>query len=337
MKRAVTALAALGLCLIATACASASHESTDAVDRALRITPPTTTTTPSSPPCKQAKKDLELESYAPLSPLPPPGSMPEEMSDIVSRGYLIAGVDDNTPRFSSRNPATGAIEGLEVALVHEIARAIFGDDTNRVHLKTIVTAQKVPFAEHGNVDLTVSAVSISCERWRDVAFSTEYFTATHKLLVPLDSRITADDVPDRLSDVLRSKRVCVTKGSSSVGLLAKIAPDAVPVKVDARSDCLMKLQQARADAYLGHDSFMYGMVDQDRSVTIVPGTINDQHYGIAIQRGHEDLASFVNGVLDRMRDDGTLLRLYGDHLKDHAPTELPPVDESGPPPRGGAR
>src|SRR5262249_1242153 len=156
------------------------------VDRALAATAPTTTTSPSGPDCKEADKHKELESYPAMSVSGPAESLPAHttMRRIYLRGYLVAGVDDNTPFFSSPHPATGVIDGLEVALVHEIARAIFGDDINRVRVKAIVTAQKVPFAQHGDVDLTVSAVSISCERWRKVAFSTEYFTAAHRLLVP---------------------------------------------------------------------------------------------------------------------------------------------------------
>src|SRR5262249_3550074 len=154
----------------------------------------------------------------------------------------------------------------------EIAKAIFGpayDESKNIRLKTVVTAQKVPFVADGTVDLTVSAVSMTCERWKQVAFSTEYFTAAHKLLVPKDSSINDDDDRDRLGEVLAGKRVCVTKGSSSVALLAKDAPDAVAVEVDARSDCLMKLQQGQAEAYLGHDSFMYGMLDQDQTVKMI--------------------------------------------------------------------
>jgi polar amino acid transport system substrate-binding protein len=291
-----------------------------------------------------------------MAPLPSPESirdMSGVLHDIYNRGYLIAGVDDNTPGFSSRDPNTNEITGLEVSIVHEIAKAIFGPDDlqhTRVRLKTVVTAQKVPFVQDGRVDLTVSAVSMTCDRWKKVDFSTEYFTAAHKLLVPKGSALDPGDPPtyqgvnlDNLGEVLRDKRVCVTKGSSSVKLLTEHAPGAKLLQVDARSDCLMRLQQGRADAYFGHDSFMFGVADQDPTVAIVPDAINDQHYGIAIQKGHEDLTTFVNGVLARMRDpnnETTLLGLYKQYLGEkNAPKEVPPADERRPfpPSRAGAQ
>src|SRR5438477_10670679 len=97
---------------------------------------------------------------------------------------------------------------------------------------------------------------MTCARWEQVAFSAEYLRAHQVLMVRKGSGITS-------KDQLAGRPVCVTAGSSSVALLAKEIPTARPVEVAARNDCLVAIQQGDADAYLGHDTFVRVMVEQD--------------------------------------------------------------------------
>jgi polar amino acid transport system substrate-binding protein len=305
-------LAAL-LCSGLGACASVSSDAADASHRALaaRAAKASTTTTTVKPGCSDDRD--ALKSLAPLSPLPSPGHMPDGSfmkATVQRRGRLIAGVDENTPHFSARDPITMKIDGLEVDIVRAIARAITG--RSAIQLKTVVTNEKLSAVTNGTVDLTVSAVSMNCARLGSVDFSTEYYTAQHKLLVRSDSSI-------RNIDETRGRRVCITAGSSSVKVLRREAPDAIPVLRDARTDCLAALQQGQADAYLSHDSILIGMQEQDATTKILPQRLNPQHYGIAISKEHPEFVRFVNAVLQRMRDDGELAFLYAKWLGPRPP------------------
>jgi polar amino acid transport system substrate-binding protein len=243
------------------------------------------------------------------------------MRDIQRHGSLIAGVDENTLGLSARNTLTGEDEGLEVAIVREIARAIFGN-SEAIQLKSVVTSNKTAVVSHDEVNLTVSAVSMRCNRLKDVDFSSEYFTAPQKLLVRSDSDISG-------SDDLAGRKVCVTKGSTSIGVLNTVAPRAIQVPVDARSDCLLALEKGRADAYLSHDSILIGMQRQDPTTKILPERLSLQHYGIAIPKGHPEFVRFVNAVLERMRADRTLARLYQKWLGSHATPPAPEYRDAG--------
>jgi polar amino acid transport system substrate-binding protein len=272
---------------------------------------PTTTTT-------TARCD-PTPSLRPDAPLPPPGQMPAgtAMARIYAEGNLVVGVDENTEGFAARNTHTGEIEGFEIDLVREIARAIFGDPS-RIVVRTVVTSQKNQVVRDGLVDLTASADTMTCARRQVVAFSSEYYTAHHELLVRNDAKIhgRAD---------LAGLNVCVTKGSTSVVLLQEIAPKAHPYPVTTRTDCLVALQQARADAYLGHDTFIRGLHQQDPlTTTILPEVLETQHYGIAIARSRPELVRFVNALLERMREDDTLKNLARKWLgSDAAPIPAP--------------
>jgi polar amino acid transport system substrate-binding protein len=213
------------------------------------------------------------------------------------------GVDENTLHFGYRDPATGELRGLEIDLVREIARAIFGDP-NKVRFVTVVTDEKVPFVKEGKVDMTVSVVSMTCDRWHDVAFSAEYFRAVQQVMVRANSPIQG------LAD-LGGKKVCVTAGSTTIRKIQAAAPTAIPYPVEARTDCLVALQEGTVDAIATHNTILAGLSEQDRKTTrILDDTFSVQDYGIPIAHDRPDLVRFVNGVLERMRADDSLQHLY---------------------------
>ena len=126
---------------------------------------------------------------------------------------LLVGVDENTPAFGVRND-DGQLEGLEIDLVREIARPIWPEDAADIdqHIKfvSVVTEQKVPYVRWRQVDLTASVVTINCDRWKDVAFSTSYFTTPQRVLVrvsDIDGSTTSRDARSARPAVL-DDRVC---------------------------------------------------------------------------------------------------------------------------------
>lgn len=320
-------IAVLGSAIGIAACGAASTESTDRALHALTAPPASsTTTTVSSPtlPCGDPRA-----SYPPLAPLPAAATLAGDpaIGAILRRGKLVVAVDENTEGLASRD-SDGQLVGVEIDIARAIARSIFDDDSDaRLQLLTVTTKQKVDYPARGDADLSISAISMNCDRWSKVAFSTEYFTAHHEFL-------TRTDAPVHTASDLAGRRVCMTKGSTSIDTLAGIGlqPPPKPWLVEARTDCLVALQEGQVDAYFGHDTFLVGMLDQDPGLRIVPEG-EAQHYGIAVGPHNIMLVRYVNGVLDRLRADGTLARLY-EHwlgpLYRGADQSLPPVPVADP-------
>lgn len=319
MTRARSRILVLGLtALMFAGCASSS-------DRAERMTlaaldvpaaqPEPTAPQPPGPPCG----DVTASRHPPAG-LPAPGAMPAGsfMARIQHRGYLTAGVDQNTLLFAYFNPLHGRLEGFEIDLLKQLADAIFGNKAGDVHFKVITTAERLAAVRDGRVDVVADAMTITCERRRQVDFSTVYYDAGQRLLVPsISSARTAKD--------LGGRPVCATLGSTSLYTLEHLHPRPVPYEVSQRSDCLVALQEGSVDAVTSDDSILLGFQAQDPYSKIVGPRLADEPYGMAISKSHPDFVRFVNGVLAQMRTDGRWHAIYARWLgKVHAAVPAPP-------------
>ncbi|HEY0807097.1 MAG TPA: ABC transporter substrate-binding protein, partial [Pseudonocardiaceae bacterium] len=90
-------------------------------------------------------------SLRPPAAMPAPGQMPagSTMAKIQARGYLIAGVDQNTDLFGYRNPKNNRLEGFDIDMVRDVAQAIFGNP-DKVVYKAITSAQRINVLTHPN-------------------------------------------------------------------------------------------------------------------------------------------------------------------------------------------
>jgi polar amino acid transport system substrate-binding protein len=291
-------LIALSL-VVASACSSISSH--DAATRnaaaGLRLLTPFASDAKASP-ATCTTNDATARSFVPEGPLPTPGDMTagSYMAAIRKRGYLIAGVDQNTLGFGYREP-DNEITGFDIDIVKAIATAIFGSPD--VRLRAVTTAERKTAVEKGQVDLVASLFSITCDRWQDFDFSTEYYAAMQGVLVPAGSPIR--NVKD-----LNGKRVCATKTSTSIGQIRKFAPHAILDGVDLRPECLVHLEEGSADAITSDDTILYGLhlQDPDHTRILNVNLHQPERYGIAINKAHPEFVRFVNAVLEQIRSDG---------------------------------
>jgi polar amino acid transport system substrate-binding protein len=296
-------------------CGSTSDQALHTSLAALRTTKPAQA---GSKPSKTTHCADPTASLRPRGALPAPGAMPSGsyMAAIKRRGHLIAGVDQNTLFLGYRNPANGQLEGFEIDMLRQIARALFGDP-KKIDFKALTTDQRTGAVQNGTVDLVADAFTINCDRVKQVAFSSVYYKAGQRVLVPKTSRATS------IRD-LAHKRVCATKGSTTIKTLAKLPYHLVLHPVAERTHCLVALQQGAVDAISSDDVLLRGLNVQDPYSKVIGGRIADEPYGIAISKAHPDFVRFVNGVLARMRSDGRWTSIYRHWLGRYQKTPSPP-------------
>ena len=258
----------------------------------------------------------DCDRTASLRPFPTKAAADAAVASIRQRGRLLVGLDIGSNLFSFRDPITGEITGFDVDIAGEVARDIFGSPS-AVEYRILSSADRITALQKNTVDIVVKTMTITCERRKQVNFSTVYFTAYQRILAARDSAIS------RPSD-LSGKRVCVARGTTSLARVQQIDPPPSIVTVVTWADCLVALQQREVDAVSTDDAILAGLVSQDPYLHIIGPNMAEQPYGIGVNLTNTALVRFVNGTLERIRADGTWDTLYRKWLTVLGPAPAPP-------------
>jgi len=231
-----------------------------------------------------------------------------------------AGDNAGAYKFGALNPGSGNIEGFEIDLVNQIAKAIFGTAKGHVLLVALTVPQKIPFLEQGKVDIVVDTMTITCYRRTKVDFSAVYYDAQQRLLVPLGSGIKS-------ISALAHKPVCATTGSNPIEVMKAMSPQTRPIPVGKSQaiDCLVAMQLGQVEGISTDSSILLGFKAQDPNTEIVGPSLKAVPYGMAINSSHRDFVQFVNGVLSKLERNGTWQQLQANWLRNFGQLESPPT------------
>ncbi len=284
--------------------------------------PSTSATSPTAPaPGTPQACANATQSYDPLPSLPPAGSLTGRLAEIRARGYLVAGVSGDTQLLAARNPSTGQIEGFDIDVVGQVAQAIFGDP-GKVRLVVLTAADRIPALQRRTVDLVARNMTMTCDRWNDIAFSGVYYEAGQKVLVPKGS-------PAKTLADLGGKRVCAPAATSSLAKISEF-PGVLPVAADTHTGCLVLFQQSKVDAITGDDTVLAGLAAQD-PYAVVPAApaITSEPYGLGFHKDDRVFVQYVNRVLEQARSDGRWQASYARWLQPTLGPATPPTASYG--------
>ncbi|MFJ4657150.1 glutamate ABC transporter substrate-binding protein [Nocardia sp. NPDC088792] len=310
--------------LVAMAAVLAASCSAHAPDTASLQLPPETALPPGAQTLASVapqRADTSCDPTASIRPgaQPQPGNMPtgSTMAAIVARGNLRVGVDQNEFLFAYRDPATGQIEGFDIDIAREIARDLFGSP-DKIELHPIQSAHRIDALKNNEVDIVVDAFTPTCTRRQDIEFSTVYFTTDQRILATKGSGINS-------AADLAGKTVCGLLGSTTLDAVFALPQRPKVIGMANWLDCLSAMQQGQIDAVSTDLPTLYGLAAQDPNLQVVGGPMAPDYYGVGVQKQATDMVQFVNGVLDRIRTDGTWQRIYNSRLGVLGPAPAPPA------------
>jgi polar amino acid transport system substrate-binding protein len=299
LARLTRSAIAVGTLAVLAACSGVTYAETPVP--AKPVAPATTPAAPNPAPAQCADP---VRSYDPLPKLPPASEIADRTvrKQILDRGHLVVGVSADTYLWGARNPLTGQIEGFDIDIARAVAQSLFGDP-NRIQLRVITAAERIPVLQDRKVDMVVRNMTITCDRWEKVAFSAEYYHSGQKVLVARGSEAQT------LAD-LKGQRVCAPRGTSTLANLEKV-PGVIPVPADNHTGCLVLFQQGKADAITGDDTVLAGLAAQDPYAVVTKApALSDEPYGIAVNHDDVYLVRYLNRLLADMEADGRWKQIY---------------------------
>jgi ABC-type amino acid transport substrate-binding protein len=213
------------------------------------------------------------------------------------------GTDPTYPPFETLR------DGKVVGYDAELAQAIAADLGVRVEFQTLALDTLYDALAAGKVDVLVSALPFVYERQRDIRYSAPYYQAGQVLLVRVgDVRITS------ISD-LGGKRIGVELGSNADTEARRLARSTVQgMKLQSTyhspGDALSALAGGQLDAAITDNVSAWAYLrDHPRTLGILPITITDEPYVVAMPVQATGLGARVDATIGRLRASGELARM----------------------------
>ncbi|MGH3415629.1 MAG: glutamate ABC transporter substrate-binding protein, partial [Actinocrinis sp.] len=246
-----------------------------------------------------------------------------KVNAIKRRGKLIVGVAQDG-FLTGYLDSSGVETGFDVDIARQVEQALFGtQDDAHIQFKAVTNAQRITDLQQTNpqspdyVDMVVDTFTITCDRAKQVQFSSVYYQAQQRVLVLKNSGIKS-------LDDLGGKKVCAQTGSTSIQAVERYKSRPVGYGVTNLTDCLVALQQNQVQAISTDDTILAGLEKQDPNTVVLPQVVESEPYGIAVAKNQSDLIRFVNGVLEQVRAN-SWETIYGAWLKPALGAAQPPA------------
>jgi putative glutamine transport system substrate-binding protein len=223
--------------------------------------------------------------------------------DLKERGEIIVGVKNDVPYFSYFDSAKGGYSGYEIEIAAMIAEEMLGS-RDKVTYVPVTTRTRTVSLDHSEVDFVIATFTINEERLAKYNFSNSYYEDFCGFLVRTDSDIR--DIGD-----LDGKNIGVLQGSSS-GRAVKDAAKAAGVDINVITyasypDIQAALLTGRCSAFCSDRAVLKGYLTND--LTLTPDMFAPQDYAIATRKNDTELAEYINELIIKWENDGTLTAL----------------------------
>ena len=229
--------------------------------------------------------------------------MPDTYKTILERGYLIAGVKEDTKPFGYKD-TDGTLKGLDIDIAKAIAKSIFRDE-NKLKLVSVTPSDRLIKLTTGDVDLVIATMTVTPQRMDLIDFSHSYFIAGQTVLVPVDSKITA------LSD-LAGENAGVIFGTTAEKNLRTLVPTAKVFGYRTYNDAYKALKDGTIKAITSDDTILRNYALNDKSVRILNKRYSKEPYAVGIRKGKENkiLLEKVNFVIKTLITNNSINHLY---------------------------
>ncbi len=214
---------------------------------------------------------------------------------VKENGKLVIGVDIpyGVMEFYDKS---GKAVGIDIDIANEIV--------SRIGVSLVV--KKMPFSKlfdalkNGEVDVVISAVTITSERQKKMLFSVPYLDAGVSIAV------RKDNMDIKSVENLKGKKVGVLKGTIAEGLATKsehIDPSLIR-KYDKNDERIQDLLDGKLDAIVVHF-----LVKDFPLLKLVGEPLSQSYYGVVTRLNNNTLMDEINKTLRELKRNGKLKKI----------------------------
>ena len=242
---------------------------------------------------------------------------------VLDRGRLICGTGSTNAPWHFEDEK-GQLTGMDIAMAHILAKALFDDET-KIDFVRQDPAARIPNITTGKVDITIQFMTISGQRAQLVAFSRPYYIEGVSLLARPDAEMKTFD---QMLAAGSKTRVSVLQNVDAENLVHAVLPQAQVMQLDTQANVVQALESRRADAAAVDLSTVRWMVARNPGKYADAGKAwSSQLYGAAMRQGDLDWLQFVNTVFS-VAMYGHQTQIYDAAFKDFFGLE-PPTRKPG--------
>lgn len=221
---------------------------------------------------------------------------------------LIVAMELAYPPFETRDDA-GEPTGVSVDLIKA-----FGQYCGRdIQIENTAWDGLIPSLQTGSADIVISSMTITEERKKLIDFSDPYANALLAILANANSDITSIDDLNQAGKVL-----AVKSGSTGHMYAEKSLPEAELLVLPDESACVTEVAQGRADGFIYDQLTIYRnwQNNPDTTSAVFIPFQDVEKWGIAVQKGNQELLDQLNTFLAEFQEKGGYEELTEKYLSE---------------------
>lgn len=231
-----------------------------------------------------------------------------ETGNILDKEKLVVGMELKYPPFETKDE-NGEPLGASVDLAYALGDYLGMD----VEISDTPYPSLIPSLISGEIDIIISSMTITPARAKEVDFSDPYTTSQLMLLVHKDSKVKS-------YEDLNDPEVTIVSKTGTIGALwaQENAPKANIKNVNEEATAVLEVAQGKGDVFIYDPLSIIRHYENYPETTraILEPLPNTEGWGVAMQKGQEELREKINDFLKEAKEDGTYDEIREKHLKD---------------------
>lgn len=230
-----------------------------------------------------------------------------KVAEITERGTLVIGTTGDYRPLSFCEPETGEYWGFGIEVAGEIAKSL-GVGVQFVKTSWPTLTEDV-LSEPQLFDLAIGGITITDARKKNMLMSDGYLANGKTILC----RASESDRYTSLADIDKSEvRVMVNPGGLNEKFANENLTHATIIVHKKNEEIPILIAEGEADVMITEitEAPYYVKTDPRLAAPLLSKPFTHGEIGVLMQKGQEDLLQVVNNTIQKMKSDGTLLRLH---------------------------